>query len=178
MIELIIRLTDEQLAEIAERAAALVSADHPIVSPWLNVAEAAERLRCRKDRIYALADPLRGLDTAADDFVFCTATGTVLDPDNLAMRALVPACKAAGVEWAGFHTFRHTVASRLLRKAGMSCRCSAGLATTRPASRSTPTSTCSTTTSASRSSLRATRARIRLPMLPLPTATTIRMARP
>ena len=28
-------------------------------------------------------------------------------------RVLAPACKAAGVEWAGFHTFRHTVASRL-----------------------------------------------------------------
>jgi excisionase family DNA binding protein len=54
MIELIIRLTDEQLAEIAERAAALISADSPTVSPWLNVAEAAERLRCRKDRIYDL----------------------------------------------------------------------------------------------------------------------------
>ncbi|HEY3971129.1 MAG TPA: helix-turn-helix domain-containing protein, partial [Solirubrobacteraceae bacterium] len=26
----------------------------PAVSPWLNVAEAAERLRCRKDRIYDL----------------------------------------------------------------------------------------------------------------------------
>ncbi len=60
-----------------------------------------------------LADRLRALDTAPDDFVFCTATGTVLDPDNLAMRVLAPACQAAGVEWAGFHTFRHTVASRL-----------------------------------------------------------------
>jgi len=54
MIELTVRLTDEQLAEIAERAAALISADSPTVSPWLNVAEAAERLRCRKDRIYDL----------------------------------------------------------------------------------------------------------------------------
>jgi integrase len=61
----------------------------------------------------ALADRLRVLDTAPDDFVFCTTTGTILDPDNLAMRVLAPACKAAGVEWAGFHTFRHTVASRL-----------------------------------------------------------------
>jgi excisionase family DNA binding protein len=54
MIELTVRLTDEQLAEIAERAAALVSASAPAVSPWLNVAEAAERLRCSKDRIYDL----------------------------------------------------------------------------------------------------------------------------
>jgi excisionase family DNA binding protein len=54
MIELTVRLTDEQLAEIAERAAALVSSSAPAASPWLNVAEAAERLRCSKDRIYDL----------------------------------------------------------------------------------------------------------------------------
>ncbi len=39
--------------------------------------------------------------------------GTMLDPDNLATRVLAPACEGAGIEWAGFHTFRHTVASRL-----------------------------------------------------------------
>lgn len=60
-----------------------------------------------------LADRLRGLDTAADALAFRSTTGTVLDPDNLATRVLAPACRAAGVEWAGFHTFRHTVASRL-----------------------------------------------------------------
>jgi excisionase family DNA binding protein len=54
MIELTVTLTDRQLAEIAERAALLVSADTDTVSPWLNVAEAAERLRCSKDRIYDL----------------------------------------------------------------------------------------------------------------------------
>ena len=36
-----------------------------------------------------------------------------MDPDNVAERVLAPACEEAGVEWAGFHTFRHTVASRL-----------------------------------------------------------------
>jgi helix-turn-helix protein len=54
MIELTVRLTGEQLVEIAERAAALIPTGAPAVSPWLNVAEAAERLRCRKDRIYDL----------------------------------------------------------------------------------------------------------------------------
>jgi excisionase family DNA binding protein len=53
MIELTVRLTDEQLAEIAQRAAALVPAT-PVASPWLNVADAAERFRCGKDRIYDL----------------------------------------------------------------------------------------------------------------------------
>lgn len=54
MIELTVRLTDEQLAEIARQAAALIPSSKPTVSPWLNVTDAAERLRCRKDRIYDL----------------------------------------------------------------------------------------------------------------------------
>ncbi len=50
---------------------------------------------------------------APNDRVFATRTGSPLDPDNLAERVLAPACEEAGVGWAGFHTFRHTVASRL-----------------------------------------------------------------
>ena len=60
-----------------------------------------------------LADRLRALGTAQDEFVFRSIVGTIVDPDNLAERVLSPACAEAGVEWAGFHTFRHTVASRL-----------------------------------------------------------------
>jgi excisionase family DNA binding protein len=54
MIELTLRLTDEQVAQIAERVAALIPTATPAASPWLNVPEAAERLRCGKDRIYDL----------------------------------------------------------------------------------------------------------------------------
>ena len=61
----------------------------------------------------ALADRLSGLSRAADELLFATAAGTVLCPNNLQARVLRPACSEAGVEWAGFHTFRHTVASRL-----------------------------------------------------------------
>jgi len=61
----------------------------------------------------ALADRLRALRTPEDSLVFSTGVGTVLDPDNLFDRVLRPACAEAGVEWAGFHTFRHHVASRL-----------------------------------------------------------------
>ncbi len=54
MIELTVRLNDEQLAEIARHAAALIPNDTDDASPWLNVTDAAERLRCKKDRIYDL----------------------------------------------------------------------------------------------------------------------------
>jgi integrase len=62
-----------------------------------------------------LADRLRAhvAGRSSKDWVFCSATGAPLDPDNLADRVVAPACEEAGVEWAGFHTFRHTVASRL-----------------------------------------------------------------
>lgn len=60
-----------------------------------------------------LADRLRALGTAEDEFVFRSSVGTIVDPDNLAERVLSPACAEAGAEWAAFHTFRHTVASRL-----------------------------------------------------------------
>jgi integrase len=60
-----------------------------------------------------LADRLLAHGAAQGELVFRSAAGSVLDPDNLATRVLAPACKEAGVGWAGFHTFRHTVASRL-----------------------------------------------------------------
>jgi integrase len=60
-----------------------------------------------------LADRLLALGTPAEELVFQSIDGTILDPDNLYYRVLKPACEEAGVGWAGFHTFRHTVASRL-----------------------------------------------------------------
>jgi integrase len=62
---------------------------------------------------FDVADRLRALGTPPDRPVFASTVGTWLDPDNLSERVLAPACAEAGVEWAGFHTFRHTVASRL-----------------------------------------------------------------
>jgi len=60
-----------------------------------------------------LAIRLAALGRGPDHLVFATLTGRMLDRDNLHDRVLRPACIAAGVEWAGFHTFRHTVASRM-----------------------------------------------------------------
>jgi integrase len=60
-----------------------------------------------------LADRLQDAVRGPRELFFSNERGGILDPDNLAARVLRPACSEAGVEWAGFHTFRHTVASRL-----------------------------------------------------------------
>lgn len=59
-----------------------------------------------------VAARLAALETEPDALVFNTE-GKPLDPDNLYARVLSPVVEEAGVGWAGFHTFRHTVASRL-----------------------------------------------------------------
>ena len=50
---------------------------------------------------------------APDDLVFTTRHGKRVQRDNLWRRVLKPAAREAGVEWVGFHTFRHTCASLL-----------------------------------------------------------------
>jgi integrase len=62
-----------------------------------------------------VADRLRPLVVGRDpgELVFASPTGRPYDPSHLWTRILAPACAEAGVEWAGFHTFRHTVASRM-----------------------------------------------------------------
>jgi hypothetical protein len=40
----------------------------------------------------------------------------VLDSSNVMSRVLKPAARRAGVPWVGFHTFRHTCATRLFRR--------------------------------------------------------------
>ncbi|HEX3329180.1 MAG TPA: tyrosine-type recombinase/integrase [Gaiellales bacterium] len=50
------------------------------------------------------------------DPVFASSTGTRLDPGNLHARVLKPAARTAGVDWAGFHTLRHTCATELFRR--------------------------------------------------------------
>lgn len=60
-----------------------------------------------------VADRLAALRRGPREYLFQSKAGTILDPRNLDDRVLGPACAEAGVEWAGFHTFRHTAASRL-----------------------------------------------------------------
>jgi integrase len=47
------------------------------------------------------------------DLVFCSGDGRPLACSNLRRRVMVPAAQEAGVPWAGFHSLRHTCASRL-----------------------------------------------------------------
>jgi integrase len=61
---------------------------------------------------------LRKATKAKDgDLVFTSTRGRRVDPSNLSERVLKPAARAAGVEWASFHTFRHTCASLLFNDA-------------------------------------------------------------
>jgi integrase len=48
--------------------------------------------------------------------LFPSKTGGVLDSSNVFARVLKPAARAAGVQWAGFHTLRHTCATILFRR--------------------------------------------------------------
>ncbi|MGI8903182.1 MAG: tyrosine-type recombinase/integrase [Solirubrobacteraceae bacterium] len=62
-----------------------------------------------------LADQLaaRVAGREPDALVFAGLGDRPYDPHHLHLRVLSPACAEAGVEWAGFHTFRHTIASRM-----------------------------------------------------------------
>lgn len=48
------------------------------------------------------------------DLVFCTDSGTPLDPDNLVKREFHPALERAGIRRIRFHDLRHTFASLLI----------------------------------------------------------------
>ncbi len=79
------------------------------------------KLKTRNGRrdLPLLSDLARGLwvrcqGSVPDTPLFVTRTGSRLSDGNLRRRVLAPAATAAGVPWIGFHTFRHTCASRLL----------------------------------------------------------------
>jgi integrase len=51
---------------------------------------------------------LRPSNTQPDDLVFHTERGTVLNPDNIRNRVLIPACRRAGIPIVSWHNFRYT----------------------------------------------------------------------
>ncbi|HEX3805166.1 MAG TPA: tyrosine-type recombinase/integrase, partial [Gaiellaceae bacterium] len=53
--------------------------------------------------------------TADGDLLFRSEKGHTIDQSNLMSRVLKPAARTVGVEWMGFHAFRHTCATRLFR---------------------------------------------------------------
>ena len=61
----------------------------------------------------AMARRLWRLQRDPDQLLFATPTGERLRRENVYRRVLAPAAGLAGVEWAAFHTFRHTCASLL-----------------------------------------------------------------
>jgi integrase len=61
----------------------------------------------------SVARGLWRLQRGPDELLFTTPTGERLRRENVYRRVLAPAAKTAGVEWAAFHTFRHTCASML-----------------------------------------------------------------
>ncbi|MCW2926015.1 MAG: Site-specific recombinase XerD [Thermoleophilia bacterium] len=69
--------------------------------------------RAMSERLASLRE---GSDFAAPtDHLFCTKLGTPHLPRNILMRSFKPAAVRAGIPHAGFHTLRHTYASRLFR---------------------------------------------------------------
>lgn len=113
-----------------------------------------------------VADRLRAhiAGRSRNDWVFASAAGAPLDPNNLANRVLAPACEEAAVEWAASTPSATPSRHDSSPKGATSSRSNAGSDTTPRASRSTPTSTCSTRISggpSSRSGSRKNQAKVR-----------------
>ena len=53
---------------------------------------------------------------ADGDGLFLSPAGRRVDGSNLMSRVLKPAAREAGLEWVGFHTFRHTAATSLFKQ--------------------------------------------------------------
>lgn len=75
---------------------------------WRVALEAAIPEDATAEQMEAAAEELRAA------LVFPSEVGTVLSYPNLLRRAFKPAAEQAGAPWAGFHTLRHTCASRLI----------------------------------------------------------------
>jgi integrase len=67
------------------------------------------------DRIAVALSERRQALAAADALIFPASNGAPLRQENVRRRVLKPAATAAGVQWMGFHTLRHTAASLLFR---------------------------------------------------------------
>ncbi len=60
-----------------------------------------------------LAGALLGTRGSDSELVFPAVNGAPLERHNVSRRVLKPAAKQTGLDWVGFHTFRHTCASML-----------------------------------------------------------------
>jgi integrase len=58
---------------------------------------------------------LQGRSSIADELVFQSEAGTIVDPDNLVARHFIPALDKAGLRKIRFHDLRHTFGSLLIQ---------------------------------------------------------------
>src|SRR5579864_1087802 len=63
-----------------------------------------------------LAAFMNGKTSVADEMVFPSPEGSVLDPDNLSKRYFLPVVESAGLRKFRFHDMRHTFGSLLIQK--------------------------------------------------------------
>jgi integrase len=94
--------------------------ERPVVTvrrAWVRGAFKPPKSRYGRRQVPIGHELVRGLRRAAPGdpraLLFAAPDGEPLHPSNLLMRAFKPAAEEAGVAWAGFHTLRHTCASRL-----------------------------------------------------------------
>jgi integrase len=72
-------------------------------------------LPLEREIVVALREAYQAAGQPGEDSpVFASGTGTPLTLENVFRRVLQPAREEACLTWAGFHTFRHTVASPLI----------------------------------------------------------------
>ena len=72
------------------------------------------RVRLSVEMALELAADRQNRQADDDALIFTTERGGRIDPSNIMARVLKPTADAIGVgRWPGFHTFRHTAASRL-----------------------------------------------------------------
>lgn len=124
-------------------------------SPYMTVEEAADLLRSKRQR--ALAERWNETRPGPEAPVFPSSTGTPFSPSNVMGRVLKPAARRAGLGWVGFHSLRHTAASRAFRAGWKAKQVQAFLGHPTPASPCAPMFTCSRTTCPSRPSRRSLR---------------------
>lgn len=109
------KMTDRQLIEFGKAARFMCVPDFgrpPRQVFVIQLEEARNEWRKRHERASL---HLRTRRTANSEWVFQFRNGTPLDPKNAGNRYLRPAVRKLGIALGGWHDFRHTLATQLLK---------------------------------------------------------------